>query len=631
MRERGLYALAGRNKETGKLALYLGSTKDLAKRLGEHLALIERCRRIYADGKTPDSDRFQHVHRTFGEPGWRLYPRVMYRSRGSGPVPMYLFESAIMMELRSLRLSNATHLGMSNAPTKEYLRASGLGGFGGHLPLNRSLPTLERWYVRSPEAGEKCHFCAVTLTKNIGRVSLLGDDMEKPLFMCTIDSRRLRNGLPTMMPSERKALGAKYQHLATLHERQLAKAVELCDCCELNMEEAHKGMTSRIGWVALPQLDMSLCRKCLSFWERHKRLPSTLEVEGVRINAELMENPRPHDSKCEGGCEQLSDSVRNTKLAQNAVNGLWLNVSCQEAYCVGTIYTYAIGRPEAHIVGRTTPMGDRPKCCDSCNRVCPPELLLPIPSLDKWVCLREYRSWVATGGVDSGKLKPDFGITLHYKTPGKRKRPEDSRCEMCRDKCYHLCQYVDIENSWVCHDCKLFVTLTGSAHPVLQQDAGRVLRHERIPPERLVVPIMPTRRSFTVVYPQRPDDFLDNCTQPQSDIMVGRSKTGPIYDLFNKPKTNIGQTANGKPVISGSEGLREPPPKRRRLVRGHLTSSPVVEDDGTQQQQPPSPSPALYGNLSVTAETDTLKQLQKLQPKAKNVKRKNVELDWGTA
>jgi hypothetical protein len=113
--------------------------------------------------------------------------------------------------------------------------------------------------------------------------------------------------------------------------------------------------------------------------------------------------------------------------------------------------------------------------------------------------------------------------------------------------------------------------------------------------------------------------------------MVGRSKTGPIYDLFNKPKTNIGQTANGKPVISGSEGLREPPPKRRRLVRGHLTSSPVVEDDGTQQQQPPSPSPALYGNLSVTAETDTLKQLQKLQPKAKNVKRKNVELDWGTA
>ena len=153
MQERGLYALAGRNKETGKIGLYLGSTKDLAKRLGEHLALIERCRRIYKAGNTPDSDRFQHVHRTFGQPGWQLYPRVMYRSRGSGPVPMYLFESAIMMELRTLRLSSATYMGMSNAPAKEYLRASGLGGFGSHLPLNRSLPTLERWYVRVPEPG----------------------------------------------------------------------------------------------------------------------------------------------------------------------------------------------------------------------------------------------------------------------------------------------------------------------------------------------------------------------------------------------------------------------------------------------------------------------------------------------
>jgi hypothetical protein len=145
----------------------------------------------------------------------------MYRSNGAGPVPMYLFEAAITLELQRLALPASTCIGrgtsertgVSNEPAKEYIRASGLCGRGTHVHLNRSLPTLEAWRLRSPMHEENCHYCGPTFLTQQEVKALAGDNMEAPRLLCQTDGNSL----------------TRVQHLKEIQARASAKYVHLYD------------------------------------------------------------------------------------------------------------------------------------------------------------------------------------------------------------------------------------------------------------------------------------------------------------------------------------------------------------------------------------------------------------------
>jgi hypothetical protein len=83
----------------------------MGQRVTAHLSTIRRYRRTLEAGGTPNPDHFQFVHTILGAPDWEVFPRIMYRSNGAGPVPTYLFEAAITLELQTLALPASRRIG----------------------------------------------------------------------------------------------------------------------------------------------------------------------------------------------------------------------------------------------------------------------------------------------------------------------------------------------------------------------------------------------------------------------------------------------------------------------------------------------------------------------------------------
>ena len=155
---------------------------------------------------------------------------------------MYLFESAITLELQTLALPASTRIGcgasertgVSNEPAKEYIRASGLCGRGTHIHRNRSLPTLEAWRLRNPMHNQKCHYCGSTVYIAQEVKSLAGDDTETPRFLCKADALRQQNGTRFSTPADREQIDKRIQQKKEIRARQSAREVQLCNkgfCC----------------------------------------------------------------------------------------------------------------------------------------------------------------------------------------------------------------------------------------------------------------------------------------------------------------------------------------------------------------------------------------------------------------
>ena len=124
------------------------------------------------------------------------------------------FEAAITLELQTLALPAFTRIGrgasertgMSNESAKEYIRASGSCGRGTPIHLNRSLPTLEAWRLRSPTHNQKCHYCGSTIYLAQDVKSMAGDNTEAFRLLCQTDARRQQKGTPFLTAGKRELL-----------------------------------------------------------------------------------------------------------------------------------------------------------------------------------------------------------------------------------------------------------------------------------------------------------------------------------------------------------------------------------------------------------------------------------------
>lgn len=255
---RGVYALMGRHVD-GRTAMYIGSSKDLHRRLQDHRSAISKVR-----AGTSLTSKDIPAYKTLGSPGWTYGARILATFAPKiHPCYSYLAETCLMIlmgcispDSSCLRTGLAeliTSIGTPLAPKSIVVAALYIG-------LNRQIPLRQNWAARDQRLRQCCN-CGAEVKKH-PYFAPVGHAFDLDAYICNpCYSFNYYNGT--------------YPDLAMLVETERRHAFMSVALADRKCHVCHAVTLTKysINFAANDPFDAALCKSCYNSAPERKQLP----------------------------------------------------------------------------------------------------------------------------------------------------------------------------------------------------------------------------------------------------------------------------------------------------------------------------------------------------------------------